>query len=249
MIERGTLRWRMVASGASNHAKVGWAGLCKGLGNADLLGIEAHHDNLSEPWSEAAFDGYARGVAAICRHLDINEQRVALHREHQPGDKSDPTFDGPAFRARVAHHLGSGEDDMQATGRDIHPDISNAQALRDVWDRMVADRNRFGPGGDIKLLEVAAAKLDHLVAAAAADEVRDRALEVAVEALAAAIRAGGGIVDTAPILARINVVAAQAQAQVAALQGEVARAREAERAAAAALADALGAPETVEPQR
>jgi hypothetical protein len=105
MIERGTLRWRPVASGASNHAKSGWGGNCAGLGNSQLIGIEAHHDNLHEPWTEQALDNYARGVAAIARRIGVGTGRIALHKEHQPREKSDTTFNGDAFRRRVQAYL------------------------------------------------------------------------------------------------------------------------------------------------
>jgi hypothetical protein len=106
MVERGTGRWRPVCSGRSNHALTGWGGNCSGLGNANLIGIEYHHANTAaEPWTEQMLDNYARGAAAICRHMGWGVDRVALHKEHQPGDKSDTTFDGNAFRARVQRFL------------------------------------------------------------------------------------------------------------------------------------------------
>ncbi len=117
MIERGTLRWRPVASGASNHAKSGWGGNCAGLGNSQLIGIEAHHDNLNEPWTEQALDNYARGVAAIARRLGIGTNRIALHKEHQPGEKSDTTFNGNTFRRRVQAYL----DNPSTTATPITP--------------------------------------------------------------------------------------------------------------------------------
>jgi len=127
MVERGTGVWRPVASGASNHVTTGKGGPFKGLhGNRELLGIEYHHDNLGEPWTEAALDGYARGVAAICRRLGIGVSKVVLHREHQPGEKSDTTFNGDIFRARVHGHLTNAGDDMQADERNWLLNIYNA---------------------------------------------------------------------------------------------------------------------------
>lgn len=126
MLERGTHVWRMVASGATNHAKTGWAGPCNGLGNYDLMGIEWHHNNSTEPVSDAAFDIYARGAAAICRALGIGTSKVALHKEHQPGQKTDTVFSASAFRARVDHYLSGGsplvavEDEVHANYVSIH---------------------------------------------------------------------------------------------------------------------------------
>jgi len=122
MVERGTGRWRPVCSGRSNHALTGWGGNCSGFGNGHLIGIEFHHANTSaEPWTEAMLDNYARGAAAICRHMGWGVDRIALHKEHQPGDKSDTTFDGNAFRARVQRFLNPAptptpqqEDDMNS---------------------------------------------------------------------------------------------------------------------------------------
>lgn len=127
MIERGTGVWRPVASGASNHAKTGWAGNCKGLGNSRLIGIEAHHNNLAEPWTEQALDNYARGVAAICRKLGIGVNRVALHKEHQPGEKSDTTFSGDLFRARVARFLGGVGPSVESSGGEFLMGLTEKQ--------------------------------------------------------------------------------------------------------------------------
>ena len=122
MVERGTGRWRPVCSGRSNHAKTGWAGNCNGLGNTNLIGIEYHHANTAaEPWTEQMLDNYARGAAAICRHMGWGVNRIALHKEHQPGEKSDTTFDGAAFRARVHRYLTGTpqEDDMPLSTQDL----------------------------------------------------------------------------------------------------------------------------------
>lgn len=94
--------WWVVASGRCNHNLVGWGGPNKGLGNRNLLGIEAQHSGGSEPWTDVQYNSYARGVAALCRSLGVPVSRVAGHKEHQPGAKSDPTFNMDTFRSRVA---------------------------------------------------------------------------------------------------------------------------------------------------
>jgi hypothetical protein len=96
---------------------VGWAGPNKGLGNDNLLGIEAQHA-LNEPWTSVQYDSYIIGTAALCEALDISVNRVAGHFEHQPGDKTDPSFNMDTFRQRVAIAIASyqpEEDEMQLT--------------------------------------------------------------------------------------------------------------------------------------
>ncbi|NJP33677.1 peptidoglycan recognition protein family protein [Micromonospora thermarum] len=101
--------WWVVASGTAHHNKVGWAGPNRGHGNDSLIGVEAQHA-LGEPWTDRQYDSYVRGVAAIIRHLDIPVGRVSGHKEHQPGEKSDPGFDMGQFRRDVA--LAGKDDDM-----------------------------------------------------------------------------------------------------------------------------------------
>lgn len=104
--------WWVVASGTCYHNKVGWAGPNEGYGNDSLLGIEAQHSNTAaEPWTTQQHQSYVTGVAALVRQLGIPVARVAGHKEHQPGAKTDPTFDMTRFRAAVATEL---EDDMSA---------------------------------------------------------------------------------------------------------------------------------------
>lgn len=104
-------RWFVVAAGRCNHNLDGWGGPNAGLGNSRLLGIEAQHSGGAELWTAVQYQSYVRGVAALCIGLHIPAARVAGHKEHQPGDKQDPTFNCATFRARVAalitHGLGS----------------------------------------------------------------------------------------------------------------------------------------------
>lgn len=122
--------WFVVASGLCNHNKRGWAGPNKGLGNRHLIGIEAannngRHGEPFEPWPDVQYRSYVRGVAALVRKLGISVDRVAGHKEHQPGGgkqppgekstKTDPTFDMRRFRTDVAAVLAGKkeeEDDM-----------------------------------------------------------------------------------------------------------------------------------------
>lgn len=93
-----TGHWHVVTAGFAHHVRVGWGGIFSGLGNHGLLGIEAQH-GAGQPWTPPQYDSYVRGVAAILRHTGW---KVAGHKEHQPGDKSDPGFDMSIFRADVA---------------------------------------------------------------------------------------------------------------------------------------------------
>lgn len=72
---------------------------------------------------------------------------------------------------------------------------------------------------------------DKLLAAAAADEVRDTAALAAINGLVAAVKAGGGSVDAAPIVAAVNAVRDEARTRFAELAAAVAKAEQ--RAAAA----------------
>lgn len=106
--------WHVVASGVCWHNLKGWAGPNRGLDNYNLLGIEAQHSGAGEPWTAVQYQSYVRGVAALCAGLGVPVGRVAGHKEHQPGSKSDPTFDMTKFRADVARTITDG-DDMQLT--------------------------------------------------------------------------------------------------------------------------------------
>lgn len=97
--------WWVVASGRCNHNRTGWDGPNEGYGNSALLGIEAQHSGGDEPWTDRQYHSYVRGVAALVRHKatgwEVAAGRVAGHKEHQPGQKSDPTFDMDTFRDHV----------------------------------------------------------------------------------------------------------------------------------------------------
>lgn len=67
---------------------------------------------------------------------------------------------------------------------------------------------------------------DQITAAAAADTARDTATQVAITALADLVRAGGGSVDTAAVLARIDQAATAESQAVAALQADLQAARQ-----------------------
>lgn len=104
--------WHVVAAGRCNHVRTGWGGPFGGIGNSNLLGVEAQHAE-AEDWAKkpAQYASYVRGVAAILRHTGWPPP--AGHKEHQPGDKPDPEFSMVRFRGDVAAVLrGEVVDDM-----------------------------------------------------------------------------------------------------------------------------------------
>ncbi|MEV4509638.1 hypothetical protein AB0K00_11855 [Dactylosporangium sp. NPDC049525] len=82
------------------------------------------------------------------------------------------------------------------------------------------------------------AKLDRLIAAAAADETRDLAATAAINSLVAAIQGGGALLEAEPIIAAIEAVRAQTHAEVVRLQEQLAAAEAQNQALAAALKEA-----------
>lgn len=118
-----------------------------------------------------------------------------------------------------------------------------------VWDEQIGAG--YTPGGHAygdNLFRTAVGytwyrvdEIKGLIAAGnAADEARDRAATAAVQALADALRAGGGSVDDAAIIARIDQVATAESSAVQALTAEVARLNAVIRAGAQAQVDAAG---------
>ncbi len=85
-------------------------------------------------------------------------------------------------------------------------------------------------------------KVDQLIVAAAADATRDAAAKVAIDALATALAAGGGSVDSAAIIARMDAIAAAESQTVAALRAEVVALRQRIGAAQQAEATAFNQP-------
>lgn len=103
----------VIAAGLAYHAGAGsWKGITSG--NAHSIGIEAENNGLGEPWPEAQMDAYARGCAAILKHIGADVDMCVGHKEWAPTRKIDPNFDMAAFRERVEFF-------MPAPGRLIVP--------------------------------------------------------------------------------------------------------------------------------
>lgn len=97
----------VIAAGRANHAGPGiWQGASQG--NLNFIGIEAENQGVpGDPWPAIQVDAYQRGVAAILRHLGLDESRCAGHKEYAlpKGRKVDPSFDMAAFRVAVGKVL------------------------------------------------------------------------------------------------------------------------------------------------
>lgn len=182
--------WWVVASGKCFHNLTGWGGPNSGLGNSNLIGIEAQHSGGTEPWTDRQYRSYVTGVAALCRHLDVLPSRVAGHKEHQPGAKSDPTFNMDRFRTDVRAAL---EGDMPLTDAEM-TELAEAASVA-TWGRQFreyADEHADGEKnfrtasdmlwathrGVINLVKDQAAR-------DAAEQARDAALAELVRSLAA----------------------------------------------------------------
>jgi len=98
----------LVAAGLCNHAGPGnWKGIT--TGNTNFIGIEAENTGLHDdsPWPAVQLDAYARGVAALLKHISRGVEYCVGHKEYAlpAGRKTDPDFDMEAFRVRVADLL------------------------------------------------------------------------------------------------------------------------------------------------
>lgn len=103
-----------------------------------------------------------------------------------------------------------------------------------------ADAVRGGPIAGRGMWIVGALK--RLEVQAAANEARDRAARAAIDALTEAVRAGGGSVESAAIIARMDAIAAAESTAVAALHAELVSARQEAQLLRERLAGALAPP-------
>lgn len=165
------------------------------------------------------------------------------------------TVDANAYRGTVDQFRAL----ISAKGEDFMAALSDAEQKELVRNGHNADwmGSAIMSGGDRELPQIGGKetfvvknvlhqKIDAIQAALAADEVRDKATQVAIDGLVAAIQAGGGSVDAAPIVAAVQAVRDEARQEFAKLHAEAAdlraqlaayQAREV--AAAQAEADAL----------
>jgi hypothetical protein len=115
----------IVAAGEAWHAGRGeWQGVTSG--NSHFIGIEAENTGLANdnPWPAVQLDAYARGCAAILKHVGAKPIMCAGHKEYAlpKGRKPDPSFDMVAFRKKVAA-LMAGAPATPAPPRPAPPDV------------------------------------------------------------------------------------------------------------------------------
>lgn len=93
----------VIAAGRCNHAGAGdWQGLTSG--NTNFIGIEAENaGDGTDPWPDVQIEAYAKGCAAILKHVKARAIMCAGHKEYAlpHGRKCDPSFDMPKFREKV----------------------------------------------------------------------------------------------------------------------------------------------------
>lgn len=211
-----TGHWHVIASGTCFHNRTGWGGPNSGYGNDALLGIEAQHSGAGEAWTDRQYDSYVRGVAALVRHeasgWDVTVARVAGHKEHQPGAKSDPTFNMDNFRTRVRAEISTWEDDVMNAAQEAKLDRVLTAIDRlpaDVWNHQEVDPlSTTTPPGT-----------GRMGGWARMAEARAQARQAAL--LAAIGQAGGGQVDEDAIVAGV-LATLTPQAIAAAIPDEIA---------------------------
>lgn len=120
LAEDGT--FYIIAAGRSNHAGKGaWQGVT--AGNSQLIGIEAQNaGDGKDIWEETQMVAYARGVAAILKHIGADDVMAAGHKEYAlpKGRKIDPSFDMVEFREDVEAIMG-GQGVRSAPPRTVDP--------------------------------------------------------------------------------------------------------------------------------
>lgn len=93
----------VIAAGRCNHAGPGsWQGVTSG--NTNFIGIEAENaGDGTDPWPDIQMEAYAKGCAAILKHIGAASIMCVGHKEYAlpPGRKIDPSFNMVAFRGKI----------------------------------------------------------------------------------------------------------------------------------------------------
>lgn len=134
----------IACAGKGWHAGAGnWQGIT--AGNSHFIGIEAENAGTSaDPWPEVQLDAYARGAAAILKHIGATSIMAAGHKEYAlpKGRKDDPSFDMAAFRNRVATLMGAEHKEP-----DVTPTPTTTEVVMDPTDtRIHASIRTKNPG-------------------------------------------------------------------------------------------------------
>lgn len=97
----------VIAAGRCNHAGPGaWQGVTSG--NTYFIGIEAENaGDGTDPWPDVQMEAYAKGCAAILKHIGAEAIMCVGHKEYAlpPGRKIDPSFNMTAFRKSVGEFM------------------------------------------------------------------------------------------------------------------------------------------------
>lgn len=192
------------------------AGLVRQL--CQMTGIPMRH--LDGPAVRRLHD--SGGSGGVCGHSDITAA------DFDGNDHTDPGFtssDWVRFMGWVNTGTAAAEEtDVPLDGID-RAQVSNSehylQALVGLTDTATGisntvDTNLTRPNALSVALKRVDAGVAQLLTASAAEQVRDVALKAAVDALAAAVNAGGGNVDTAAITAHIDERVAEVEQRLAA---------------------------------
>lgn len=226
--------WHVIASGRCNHVLTGWAGPFQGLGNTNLLGVEAANNNSlddPEPWPYVQYESYVRGVAAIVRHTGWPPP--AGHKEHQPAGygqpsiKRDPSFPMDPFRARVRALL-DGDNDMtpeefawiKALGLRLDALIRGVDVVQDDPSGRPYPLPIVGQLRELRA-DMAGLKTAFALLASKGTDAGDAVILVEVQRLAAALA------DLADEVAKRDATIAELRTTADALRAEVAAARQA----------------------
>lgn len=155
----------VLAAGRCNHAGAGeWEGIT--AGNTSFIGIEAENmGTAADPWPAEQVLAYARGVAAILRHIGAPAIMCAGHKEYAlpKGRKIDPSFDMDAFREQVAAFLADNDAPLPVVSHvdPVHAMLRRGDkgaSVRELQTKLVAARwpvdvdGDFGPGTERQLI-------------------------------------------------------------------------------------------------
>lgn len=220
-----------VTQSIDTNDKCGHAG--SAYGNENAIAVEITGANgMSRDWwlANVAWDKLGAVLAAVIKH-HWPDGSFRVRRASAAEMKANPKV-----KAFYSH------DDMRrAWGGTTHTD----PGPNFPWDKLFAVVNaalngdddmtpgellgtKLGASGPIVAvaLQDTYNNVKALQVAAAADETRDKAHQAAIEALAAAVAAGGGSVDAVGIIAEVRAAGERTGAVVTALQAEVADLKE-----------------------